>query len=166
MGRKKKVLELRQSCLCSVASDSKIKINRLQTKWYEITFPNLNHLKFQIDSKLFSLWNCSIEPSLYWMPILIWIPACILLGISIITFYSIIQLSLCKLGWKADMMGYKYAFHDNVQIQTLEGQNGPANQGLKISHNFGIFMKQIQFLKPWCTPMRSRTWVGSLFAFV
>ncbi len=37
---------------------------------------------------------------------------------------------------------------DNVQIQTFRGPKRAQNQDIKISHNFRIFMKQIQFSKP------------------
>ena len=46
------------------------------------------------------------------------------------------------------MMGYKYVLMTISKLECLDGQNGPALRGLKISQNFEVFMKYIQFPKP------------------
>ena len=46
------------------------------------------------------------------------------------------------------MMSYKYVSNDHLQIRMFRGLKRARNQSLKISQNFEIFMKYIQFPKP------------------
>ena len=116
----------------------------------ELNFVQLRNLKFsQIrTSKSTRSWPKVKKPRIIQSPIRIWIPARTLVSILTITFDSIIRLSLFKLGWKSDMMGYKYVSNDYLQIRIFRGSKWAHNQSLKISQNFGIFMKYIQFPKP------------------
>ena len=99
-------------------------------------------------SKSTRSWPKVKKPRIIQSPIQIWIAACTLIGISTIIFDLVIQLTWFKLCWKSDMMGYKYSSNEFLQIQMLRGSKQAHNQGLKISQNFEIFMKSIQFPKP------------------
>ena len=77
-------------------------------------------------SKSTRSWPKVKKPEIIQSPIRIWIPTRTLVGISTITFDSIIRLRWFKLGWKSDMMGYKYDWMTISKFECLEGRYGPA----------------------------------------